>query len=346
MMPTTTSSRPLTIALAGDVMLGRLVHKSLGYGDYARPWGDLLPALDRADLFAVNLECALTRCTERWSDGGYKPFYFRADPGAVATLKAGRVNVVSVANNHIGDFGSEGLRDTLTTLDAAGIAHAGAGVDRWSAREPALLTVRGTRVSVVAWADYPAEWAATPAAAGINYAPVSLEPEHFREIAVTLAIARERSDLVVFSIHWGPNMRDRPTREFRDFAHAVIDAGADIFWGHSAHVLQGAEFRRGRLILYDTGDLVDDYAVDPELRNDLSAVFLVRVRPPLVEAVDVVPVRIGDLQVNLARDPDRSWFLERFSRHCAEFGTRVTTDAPMVHLAAPEPEHTSGAAAG
>lgn len=335
MVQTTSSfARPLTLALAGDVMLGRLVHESLRDGDYARPWGDLLPVLQPADLFAVNLECALTRSTERWTDGAYKPFYFRADPGTVATLKAGRVDVVSVANNHIGDFGSEGLRDTLTTLDSAGIAHAGAGVDRWSAREPALLAVRGTRVSVVAWADYPAEWAATPASAGINYAPVSLEPEYLREIALALAIARERADLVVFSIHWGPNMRDRPTRAFRDFAHAVIDAGADIFWGHSAHVVQGAEFRNGRLILYDTGDLVDDYAVDPELRNDLSAVFIVRVRPPLVETVDVVPVRISDMQANLARDPDRAWFLDRFRRHCAELGTTVTADAPAVHLAA------------
>lgn len=326
------SSRLVTIALAGDVMLGRKVNQALSGGDYARPWGDLLPVVHGADLFAVNLECALTRRVERWSDGGEKPFYFRADPGVVAALRAGRVNVVSIANNHIGDFGAEGLRDTLVALDAAGIAHAGAGGDRWSAREPALITLRGTRVGVVAWADYPVEWAATPSVAGMNYTPVSVEPQHLREIALNLAIARERSDLVIFSMHWGPNMRDRPSRAFRDFAHAVIDAGADIFWGHSAHVVQGAEFHRGRLILYDSGDLVDDYAVEPHLRNDLSAVFLVRVRAPVIESVEIVPVRIADLQVNLARDPDRSRFLERFEKHCAELGSSVTTDAPTVHV--------------
>jgi poly-gamma-glutamate synthesis protein (capsule biosynthesis protein) len=316
-------------------MLGRMVHESLARGDYARPWGNVLPVLEPADLFLVNLECVLTKRTERWSDGGYKPFYFRADPAAVATLKAGGVDCVSLANNHTGDFGMEGLRDTLVALDAAGIAHAGAGVDRWSAREPALLTVGGTRVSVVAWADYPAEWAATPTAPGINYVPVSLEPEHFGEVAVALAIAREQADLVVFSIHWGPNMRARPTPEFRAFAHAVIDAGADIFWGHSAHVVQGAELRRGRLILYDTGDLVDDYAVNQHLRNDLSAVFVVRVRPPTVEAVEIVPVHIDNLQATLARDPDRAWFLQRFRRHCEELGTKVTVEPRAVHLAVP-----------
>jgi hypothetical protein len=76
----------------------------------------------------------------------------------------------------------------------------------------------------------------------------------------------------------------------------------------------------GALILYDPGDLIDDYAVDQHLRNDLSALFLVRVRPPLVEDVQIVPVRIDDLQASMARDPDRAWFLERFGSHCAEFG--------------------------
>jgi len=328
---------PLTLALAGDVMLGRLVDESLARGrDYARPWGDVLPTLRGADLFFVNLECALTHRTERWSDGGYKPFYFRADPAAVRTLELGGVDFASVANNHIGDFGSEGLRDTLAVLDRAGIAHAGAGIDRLSAREPALLTRAAARVAVVACADYPAEWAAAATAPGINYTPVSLAPRYFDELKVTLAVAREQADLVVFSIHWGPNMRERPSREFQAFAHAVIDAGADIFWGHSAHLVHGIEFRRGHPILYDTGDLVDDYAVDPQLRNDLAAVFLLSVTPPTVQEIEVVPVRIDDLQVNLARGRDRDWFLERFNAHCAELGAAVVTEPGRVHVAASE----------
>jgi poly-gamma-glutamate synthesis protein (capsule biosynthesis protein) len=328
----------LTLALAGDVMLGRLVNESLARGkNYARPWGDVLPTLRAADLFFVNLECVLTNRTERWSDGGYKPFYFRADPAAVRTLELGRVDVASVANNHIGDFGSEGLRDTLAALDRAGIAHAGAGIDRLSARQPALLTRAGVRVAVVAFADYPVEWAATATAPGMNYTPVSLEPEYFDELKVALAVAREQADLVIFSIHWGPNMCERPSREFQAFAHAVIDAGADIFWGHSAHVVQGIEFRRGHPILYDTGDLVDDYAVDRQLRNDLSAVFLLTVRPPAVEDVEVVPVRIDDMHVNLAGGRDRDWFLERFNARCAELGTAVVLEPGRVHVAAREP---------
>lgn len=328
-------SRSLRVGFGGDVMLGRLVNESLARGDYARPWGDTLASLRALDLFCVNLECALTARTERWPDGGYKPFYFRADPAVVRTLSLGRVDFASLANNHIGDFGPEGVRDTVAALDRAGIAHAGAGIDRLSAREPALLTAAGTRVAVVAFADYPAEWAATATAPGINYTPVSLAHEHFDEVRVALAVARERADAVVFSIHWGPNMSEQPTPAFRDFAHAIIDAGADIFWGHSAHVPQGVELRHGRLILYDTGDFVDDYAVDAHLRNDLSALFAVDLAPTGVESVEVVPVRIADLQVRHAHGRDREWFVERFGARCAELGTKVTAEPGKLRVVLP-----------
>lgn len=328
-------SRPLKLGFAGDVMLGRLVNESLAAGNYARPWGDMLPAIRAVDLFFINLECALTSRRERWPDGGHKPFYFRADPAAVRTLMLGRVDFASLANNHIGDFGPEGLRDTIAILDGAGIAHAGAGIDRLSAREPALLSAAATRVAVVAFADYPAEWAAAAGAPGISYTPVSLAHEHFDELRVTVAVAREQADLVVFSIHWGPNMREQPTPLFREFAHAVIDAGADIFWGHSAHVPQGVELRNGRLILYDTGDFVDDYAVDERLRNDLSALFVVEATPAGVEGVEVVPVQIADMQARLAQGRDREWFVERFGARCAELGTKVTAEPGKLRVGLP-----------
>lgn len=325
-------TQPLTLIFAGDVMLGRGVDEALRLRRPAHPWGDLLPVLESADLLLANLECVLTDRTERWTDGRYKPFYFRADPRAVDALVTGRVGFVSIANNHIGDFGWEGLRDTLTVLDRAGIAHAGAGMDRADAHEPARLVRQGARVSVLASADYPAEWRATPTSPGMNYIPVSLDHANFVEVARQIAAARERADFVIFSIHWGPNMRAWPSQEFRAFAHAVIDAGADLFWGHSAHVVQGVEFHHGRPIFYDTGDLVDDYVVDPHLRNDLSALFLVRVRPPVVESIEIVPVRIADMQVNLARGTEREWFVHRFRARCAELDVDVAGDGERLRL--------------
>jgi poly-gamma-glutamate synthesis protein (capsule biosynthesis protein) len=119
-------------------------------------------------------------------------------------------------------------------------------------------------------------------------------------------------------------MNDRPSEAFRDFARAVVEAGVDVFWGHSAHVVQGVEIWRGKPILYDCGDFVDDYAVDPELRNDLGALFRLRIREPAVESLDIVPVKIDDMQVNRAGGGERSWFVSRFRRLCREMGTEVT----------------------
>ena len=316
--------RAFTLAIAGDVMLGRLVNEAIAARGSGYPWGNVLPILKQADLFLINLECALTARTRPWHDGATKAFYFRADPAVAATLRIGRVGFACLANNHICDFEAEGMRETVEVLDREGIAHAGAGMDVAAARAPARLTLNGVRISVLASADHPFTWAATPTSPGINYTPISVELEQFAAVEGAIAAARQGADLVIFSIHWGPNMRSRPTAAFRDFAHKVIDAGADIFWGHSAHLVQGIELCQGKLILYDTGDFVDDYTVDPQDRNDLSALFLVRVRPPVIDRLDLVPVKIADMQVNLARGEEHDWFVRRITALCTEMGTAVT----------------------
>jgi poly-gamma-glutamate capsule biosynthesis protein CapA/YwtB (metallophosphatase superfamily) len=326
----------LTVALVGDVMLGRGVNRMTADHGSAYPWGDILPAVRGADCFLINLECALTDHTERWSDGGYKPFYFRANPREVETLQLAGVDFASLANNHAVDFGTAGMLDTIRRLDYGGITHAGAGADLAAARMPAFLAADSLRVGVVAFADHPAAWAAGPTAPGINYTPVSLAAEHFGALAQALTVTRRQADLVIFSMHWGPNMRIRPAPAFRAFARRVIEAGADVFWGHSAHVVQGVEIWQGKPILYDTGDFVDDYAVDPELRNDLSGLFLLRVRPPRITRIDVIPVAIGRCQVNRARGAERDWFAERFTALCVEQGTAVLAadEALMVPVGA------------
>ncbi|HEU0021581.1 MAG TPA: CapA family protein [Dehalococcoidia bacterium] len=317
------STKNLTIAIAGDVMLGRLVNEAIARKGFSYPWGNLLPVLQEADIFLVNLECALTARAQPWHDGEDKAFYFRAVPSVAETLRIGRVDFASVANNHSCDFGTEGMAETVAVLDQAGIAHAGAGADLAAASEPAFLTAKGVRVGVVAFADYPLAWAASPNAPGINYTPISLDPGDFTRIEEALATARQQADLVIFSIHWGPNMSSRPTDLFRQFARRVMDAGADIFWGHSAHVVQGIEVFQGKPILYDTGDFVDDYAVDDLVRNNLSALFRVQVGPTGMERIDLVPVYINDMQVNLAPEPERAIFLKRLTLLCDEMGTAL-----------------------
>jgi poly-gamma-glutamate synthesis protein (capsule biosynthesis protein) len=324
------SERSCTIALTGDVMLGRLVDRAIAREGYAYPWGNVVPFLRAAGLRLINLECALTAQTEPWHDGQFKAFYFRSAPEHVATLQSAGISFASLANNHAGDFGTAGLLETIAVLDRAGIAHAGAGADLAAARAPARLRLDGLRVSIIAFADYPHAWAATPTSPGINYTPISIAPDVFSTVERSLRAEREQADLLIFTIHWGPNMRERPSAAFRSFARRVIDAGADVFWGHSAHVVQGIEFYRDKLILYDTGDFIDDYAVDPDLRNDLSALFLLEVRPPARQQLRLVPVHIEHMQVNLAAGDDREWFLRRLRTLCAEMGTEVRDEGQVL----------------
>ncbi len=304
-------------------MLGRGVNRRITESGPGHPWGTILPAIQRADCFLINLECALTGHSRRWRDNGGKAFYFRAHPRAVESLHLARVDFAALANNHAVDYGTTGLLDTIRHLDEAGIAHAGAGADLVAAAAPAFLTAGGWRIGILAFADYPQSWAAGPESPGINYTPVSLAGEAFVAIERAVASLALQADLVIFSIHWGPNMRPRPTTEFRDFARRVLDAGADVFWGHSAHIVQGVELWHDKPILFDAGDFVDDYAVDSELRNDLSALVLLRARPPAVERIDLVPVVIDRCQVNRALGADRDWFCERFTALSAELGTTV-----------------------
>ena len=118
-------------------------------------------------------------------------------------------------------------------------------------------------------------------------------------------------------------MRQSPSPGFVAFAHAVMDAGADIFHGHSAHLFQGIEVYNGKPILYDTGDLIDDYHVDPQLRNDQQLLFLLTATSQGVERVELIPLLISYMQVNRATGDAFDEIAERIRALSAEMGTEI-----------------------
>ena len=314
----------ITLALAGDVMLGRGVNETLRDVRPEEPWGDTLPLLLSADLRIINLECAVTEHRRPWSRTS-KVFHFRADPVAVDVLRAARIDACSLANNHTLDFEEQGLLDTLRHLEDAAIRYAGAGRDLEEAARPALLGEPPMRVALVAFTDNEPPFAAGPAKPGTNYLPVSTEPGVLRRVEEAVGAAREAgAGMVVFSNHWGPNMVERPREVFRRFARAVVDRGADVYYGHSAHVFQGVEIYRGKPILYDTGDFIDDYAVDPRLRNDRSFLFLVSLDSGGLRRLELYPVTLPYARVELARGVEREAILDRMVALSAEMGTTLT----------------------
>ena len=313
-----------TLAFIGDVMLGRGVNALIPFRSPEWFWGDVLPLLRSADAVFANLECAITTHRARWSKTP-KVFYFRADPQAVEVLRAGNVRCVSLANNHTLDYDVPGLLDTLRYLDEAGIAYAGAGRTLQEAESPAILEVGGLRIGVVSATDNEPPFAAGPDRPGTNYLEIRTDPATLERVAGWIARARlAGAQLVVLSLHWGPNMVLIPPPSFRAFARAVTDLGVDVLHGHSAHVFQGVERRDRRLVLYDTGDFLDDYAVDPELRNDWSFVFCVDVRPEAtLERLRMVPVRLRYARVDLARGAEWEAICARMEELCRMFDTPV-----------------------
>ncbi|MDP2308483.1 MAG: CapA family protein [Pseudomonadota bacterium] len=329
------ATAPITLGLVGDVMLGRGVARAIEVYGVDHPLSAVAPLLANADLTFANLECALTNRLIRREEGTGKAFYFRAEPGHVEVLRRAGVDAVSIANNHAGDFGNVGLLDTVSTLEAAGIAHAGAGADLAAAKAPARLTRRGWRVSLLAFADHPAAWAAGPSTPGIRY--LSIDDAGLARARAAISAERASADLLVVSMHWGPNLRARPEPQVRAFARGLVLAGADVVWGHSAHVMQGIEWVQGRPILYDTGDLVDDYVVDPQLRNDLGGVFLVRARQGAIDAVEVLPTRTRGMRALPAEDVERDRALGRLAGLCGELGTAAEVVAGHLRVPAPVP---------
>lgn len=322
-------SKSVTLGFIGDVMLGRGVNQEIlkRTPEEKSPseslWGDVLPILKDADAVFANLECAITEYTQ-YCHRAAKLFHFRADPVAVDVLRAANIRCVSLANNHSLDFDNQGLLDTLHYLDAANIHHAGAGRNLHEAIAPAIITIEDLSVGFIALTDNEIAFAAEPDTPGTYYLEIDPAPEVLAIVKASVQQARAAgANFVVLSAHWGANMVTSPPHRFRDFAHAVIDCGVDLFYGHSAHLVQAVERYNQRLILYDTGDFLDDYAVDPTLRNDWSFVFLVDVGQSGLHRLRLIPVRLHYARVELARDKEFTEICARMRSLCTEFNTPI-----------------------
>lgn len=313
---------PMELAFVGDVMLGRRVDAVARGLDPVHVWGDILGTLRGATLTFANLECAITsRDVESEPD---KPFHFRAGPWAADALRAAGFDFVSLANNHALDYGVEGLREAIGHLESAGIAHAGAGDLLDEAARPAVVERDGLRVAVVAAADHPRHWAASETGPGTNIVDVTTSGPSWHRVRAAIREGRREADLVVVSLHWGPNMRPSPSKEFVRYAHALVEEGADVVHGHSAHVLQPIEVHRGRPILYDCGDFVDDYMVDPVLRNDwalLHRIVLDDDRRPARLELQPCLIDAWTCQVNAAEGEAFDAIAQRVVRQAERFGT-------------------------
>ncbi len=310
----------IELMFVGDVMLGRMVNRVLRTAPPEYPWGDTLALCAQADFRVCNLESAICARGEPWPD---KAFHFRTDTKNVAVLGAAAINCVSLANNHTLDYGYEGLADTLKTLTAAGIAHAGAGKDARAAFAPALSSVRGLRIAMLSFTDNELQWEARENRPGIAYVPIDLEEDRAKHLFEAVRAAKSHTNLVIVAAHWGPNWGYTPQRPHIRFAHRLIDCGADIVFGHSAHVFQGIEIYRSRPILYSTGNFIDDYAVDEEERNDESFVYRILIDAGQPHRLELHPTVISNCQAQRAKGERARAIVEKMRKLCGDMNTET-----------------------
>ncbi|HEX6536633.1 MAG TPA: CapA family protein [Gemmatimonadaceae bacterium] len=359
---------PLTLFLSGDVMTGRgvdqvlphrcpprlyepVVTSALDYvalaerasGPIARPvtwdypWGDALEVLERMrpDARIINLETSITT-SERAAP---KTVNYRMHPRNVPVLSAARVDCCVLANNHVLDWGREGLLETLDTLREAGVRVAGAGRDRREATAPAEIGTgagepgRGRgRVLVYALgaidSGIPPEWEAGATTPGVWVLP-DFSDRTVSDIARRVALEKRAGDLVVASIHWGPNWGFDIPPDHRRFAHALVDdAGVDVVHGHSSHHPMAVEVHGGRPIFYGCGDLLNDYEGIPgyeQFRDDLVLMYFPTLDLPsgALLRLSMIPLQIRNFRLRHATRGDRVWLRDTMDRECRRFGHRV-----------------------
>lgn len=234
----------LSIAAVGDIMLGNHTARYIyQYGaDY--PFDSTRKILSAADIACGNLEAPFTRTGTKFE----KTFNFKVPPEFVAGLIGSGIDVVTLANNHMLDYGIEGLKNTLALLDSLGFAYCGAGLNLEQANKPAILDRNGLRVAFLGYSlTFPEEFWATKTRGGTSYPTET-------NMSASISHCDSIADFTVVSFHWGAEGKNFPKDYQKEYAHLAIDLGADLVLGHHPHVLQGLEIYKNRLIAYSLGN--------------------------------------------------------------------------------------------
>ncbi len=238
------TSSAIIMRFGGDVLLGARYEE--GVGDDVHRAFAAFDLFRNDDITLVNLENPVTtRGKPR-----VKPFTFRMHPRFLPVLPKAGIDIVTLANNHIYDFGREGLFDTIEYLDSIGVKRIGAGRNDVEARTPVVVTTKGKAIAFLGYYGPGESPAATRTREGV--APRNL-PIIREDIA---GLKRRNVDYIVVTFHWGTEKATVPDKSQQIMARAVIDAGADAVIGHHPHVLQGIEVYKHGVIAYSLGNLV------------------------------------------------------------------------------------------
>jgi poly-gamma-glutamate synthesis protein (capsule biosynthesis protein) len=238
----------ITVSAVGDICFASAPGRLIRAKGPTAPFAAIAGLLRAATVTVGNLECVLSK---RGSPIAGKEFTFEGSPSAVQGLTHAGFDLLGLANNHSGDYGRTAMLDTIANLDAAGLAHAGAGRDRAAALKPAVIVRDGARIAFLSFCQIgPSSFAATTHGPGTAYTLT------MRTVTSAIRAARTQADYVIVMFHWGVETKTTPSSRQVTFGHAAINAGADLVLSSHPHVIQGVEFYKGKLIAYSLGNFV------------------------------------------------------------------------------------------
>lgn len=286
----------VTFCGVGDVMLGREVGKTIQQKGAHYPFEQIAALIGQCDLAFLNLECPLTETGEPLS----KRFVFKGVPSSAKGLAKAGFKIASVANNHTLDQGRDAFLETMETLRKNGLYPVGGGSNQHEARQPIILNAGGLRFAFLAFLDMlPDGLAYLEDRPGPAYASIA-------EIEQAVSAARKEADVVIVSFHWGAERSSVPTMNQIEYAHRVIDAGADLVIGHHPHVLQSVELYHGKPIVYSLGNFVFD---NHDLPQRQSMIFGCTFEKGKVSNLHAIPVIIeGDRPRPASREEAKEIF--------------------------------------
>lgn len=294
-------------------------------------WGAALDELRRVrpDARVINLETSITR-NETYIPKGIN---YRMSPENAECLLAAGIDCCVLGNNHILDWERAGLHETLATLERLRIKSVGAGCDRSQAAAPAIVPIGDkSRLVIYSFASttsgVPLDWLATSQDAGVNLL-TDLSDATTTSIAADILRLKQPGDLVIVSVHWGPNWGYEVPQEQRNFAHALIDkAKVSAIHGHSSHHPKAIEIYKGRLILYGCGDFLNDYegiSGFAEFRGDLVLMYFAGFDGlgGYLTDLELVPLQIQRFQLISPQDVDKVWLQHTLDRESGPFCVRI-----------------------
>ena len=240
------SSGDASLIFVGDIMVAETPGELIARGE--DPFQPFAALLSSHDVRIGNLECvvATTGTAEE------KPYTFRADPRTLPVLKR-HFDAVSLANNHSGDFGKAAFAEQLALMDKAGLPYFGGGRDATAAHAPWIVERNGVRIALLGYVEFkPRSFEADASRPGVAWS--GEDDDVIEDIIAARRV--HRADIVIPFMHWGWEDEPDPSPRLRAFARRMIDAGADLVVGGHPHVTQGAEYYRGKPIIYSLGNFL------------------------------------------------------------------------------------------